>query len=278
MTRGLVIGLSLTGVAVVILLLKAGLLLADPRVVVPTTGGAGMTSTDMTPINITLHEYTDSAKWITTGRSVSFAIPEAFIEITSNLSGGAQFALNIGYDVDTGQPASLWRTDEKAGANLSPSERFQEERRKRVSITLKVRRNGSVVRPMPEFTLAEILAGKSPAYSTALRLPPRRLDDEYFGFDQFDGEKNPAFYQNQRAPFERASYFARRNADGKYDTFVACVLSRHNYPYCKSNIRFDGMWDMQVGFSGQYLSSYDKLIDQARKVLTEHLVAKTPPR
>jgi hypothetical protein len=240
----------------------------------------------MHPVDLELHEYAGKRTWVTTGRSLKFRFPRAYLGAEDDAKGGPLTEFYITYDIDNEEPYQKWVALMRAmpKAATRDSERLRKESdRKRVSVRLAMRRVTDP--PLPAYRLDDILKDRTSIRHMGLRKPTGVLPDKYFGFTQFENERERPQHGYQFPPFDRGKLFARENEDGRFDTIVICTFLGNAkndeetmlYPICHSEELFEDRWEMMIVFSGQHLSEYDAVIAQARRVLTDHLVGRTEP-
>lgn len=247
-------------------------------IVPPNYGGAGILVTDMTPVEVSLWEYSDPNHHITTGKHIVFAIPAAYFVISGNLKGGPQSALWLRFDLQNGRPWLVGGAGEilpgaTAAAGLSRYSRQVDFNVTTDRITLG--------RYAPE---ASMTFDPEPAIVEgdvrAVRVP-----GEHCGFQLFDSGESwgtvrrpdgPVDIQSiQMPPFGDARYFVRQAASGEYTLIAHCNPSLTGiYPWCSVGSQFEG-WEMNVWVSGEHLCRLDDVIEKSRGLLNQSVSRRT---
>ncbi len=249
----------------------------DPRIVASHGGGSGTIPGSHTGlVDETLHEYQAGSSSITTGRSITFRFPAEFFTVTDDLIGGAQSSVYLVYDIDTRKPLeappdiSPWRTREQNRAARAPWQK-RYDGTKHVSVDILNRD----VRTQPRtYTREQLLRHHG---------HEQKFVQTVLGYEQFELVKPPWNYNDQPPPFDRGWLFARRNAAGVYDVVIECTRHvyidrtlRPGFPKCARETLFEGLWRLRVQTSGKYLDRFDDSVEQAKQVLTNHIIERTP--
>lgn len=253
--------------------------LGRPDVIDAKLYGSGYSTLSMETVDLTIYEYVDRSRLITTGEGYRFRFPKANLSNTVALGGGTVQWIPLQFDIESGRPISVIEHEMSGNREYSYEEDI---RHNTVSVRLSIGRDS---RP------------DSGALSTARkkktnRIPENKRRDErakndryiylektYAGMDMFDiaGQHSPA-RENQPYPFTDAVIFARRKTGNEeYDLIIKCNDSI-SFSWCGVSEPYGRATYLNIFFSGTRLYHVDEVIARARKLLDDHLIEHLPPR
>ncbi len=246
-----------------------------PDQIPPRIYGSGYSTGSMTPVDVTIYEYTDRERWITNGRSITFRVPLAYFNFTTALSGGAQSEISIDFDYDTGEPwtreyFARLRDQGAAEAPKSSDAQTTYPWLRRLGAKLSVFRH-----PFDEREANGLLGAKlgNPDWYYKNHV---YLDDAICDYDMYRRRRHGAQHLTPpRYPFDRATVFARVREGKSYDTMVECTALYH-HAWCHATREFEG-FPLTIYFDGSRLCKVDAVFDRATEVLEGFVIQRTSP-
>jgi len=249
------------------------------QTVIPRSGGAGGYVEDMTPVDVSLWEYSDKRTYVTTGKSITFRVPKAYFVMSEDREGGPQFSIDLTFDRVNRRPWLVGGTGETA-----PKGREGNAVRQSSKVGLALKTYGFVNAVFPRDRIESGGGiGAGPGWSAT------RVEGEHCGFDLFQ-RKEPWGVGNlgngkvfdprvdQAPPFNRAMRLARPHGVDTYDRIVTCTpVAGLEYPWCTMGADFEG-WPMTLWFSGEHVCQIDALLLQVHRLLEGFVTNRTERR
>ena len=224
-----------------------------------------------TPV-VSLYEYYDKEKYLTTGKSISFSLPREYISYPADANGGPQLTVGLMYlriaspNGDRFRPVSS--IERKSGV---PKEELTLHPYEFEPHTL---------------TKNDFDKGLSPPGLSGLPGGARlsRVTADHCNFEVFSNIAPPPSWQrtiydangSSNLPYKSGVAFARSIGYLKFNPVVFCTIDtrRNWFPICVVNTTFRG-WPMKISFGGDKVCETDKIIAGARDFLDQHSVRET---
>jgi hypothetical protein len=245
------------------------------QIVKPAVYGQGGGSTSPNKTNIALYEYADKRKYVTTGKSIWFSIPEYFTTFSTNRAGGPQFGINLEYDPNENRPhiPSQYRSRldwQRASTSV-------------VGIILRT------YEPRHLVSDEDIISGRSVnrfEVFTHFR-PLERKIESYCGYtaygpmvstslNEIDHQTPNKTGSDRKWTYGDAVVLARFSLANRAVRAVACSarVRSDGFPYCQLWEEYRG-WPMLLTFSAARVCRLDDMIANTRAFLDRYVVSET---
>jgi hypothetical protein len=223
------------------------------------------------PVNIALYEYANLLKFTTTGRSISFEIPEEYFSSAGDRRTGPQYAISLTYNGQTLAPIeSLFRQ-----LPAKTSSAVEEP----VSLTLAVRGWST------SLSTATLLAkgGHYPALQLETALPLVKKAGKYCGMTIFQGSRvwtdgaRDVGSRNPHWAFSQSVVFAEPSSPSEVRNVIYCNSSvlTDGYPLCSAADEYHG-WPRQLYFSAKHVCDLSAIRNGASTLLDRYVKYETP--
>lgn len=271
---------ALIGIALVLVVAIAALQYDRRHVVTPKSFGTGTRTVKLAPVEVTLHKYHDYNssgpwyvpperwRWETTGKSVTFAIPKAYLYLTNNLSGGPQHSISLGFDSETLEPHTI--VARRLEGSLPRATIKDRLINLRVSHFDPPVQNSHFVRHW-----RTCFAGTSTC--RGMRFEPK---GQFCGLEMYDDgvwRMSRAVRESAPEPVRTAKFYWSDPVPdrGGEPVLIRCTAS--SLMRCRAHTSF-GEWQMQVSIPSSRLCAWHALIAQSRTLLEQHVVGRTDAR
>jgi hypothetical protein len=217
---------------------------------------------------ISLYEYSDRTKYIITGKSITFRLPENYTEFSTNRAsvGGPQLRIAIVYHRDTQRPYDHEEYPDAATG----------------AVTLALRPFDHVV-PVTEDAIVNERARLSTPGFLGVRKLKRTLPDRC-GFQAYKPVTNPngkasipeALQRDTTWPYATAIALAKPAGGKLFDPALTCEYrpGRDGFPLCRIVTTYRG-WPLEIYLSGRSVCESAQISAEARGFLDRHRFHET---
>jgi len=247
-----------------------------PDVIKPKRG-LTIPSGDTFPV--TVYEYVDKDRHITTGRTITYSFPPSYYFGLLPRPGESALTFGVHFDLATGKswksaPEQLLHPDADQGARA-------EAARRKVAATISF--YGSILAKSEHLNAAKARGVVDVEDISVLSMSCygeyHWIGSEICGFEMFEhcSRHNPMLRKKQAYPFNVAAIFARPDGMGGYDRIVECNHT-DELGWCRTQEPHPVAKGFEVYFGGPNLCQVNEIVAAAKELLDRHVTEETGPR